>query len=1290
MLDFLIISVSDLKKDGIEIKPKFRVTRSKDLMIKGGDFYAVYNEVTGFWTTDQDDLIRMIDKELQKKELEVRQTTSKNIIVRWMWDSDSGSIDRWLKYCQKQMRDNYHTLDSKIAFANDEITKELYVTKQLPYALEEGNMDNWSELMNVLYAKSELDKIRWFIGAIATGDSRWIQKFVVLYGASGTGKSTLINIIQEMFDGYWGVFNAKAIGSGKDAFALETLKANPLIAIEHDGDLSKIEDNTRFNSLTAHETITVNEKHKSLYSMRFESFLIIGTNKPVKITDAKSGIIRRLIDISPTGNIVSFNQYTRLMDGIRFEYGHIIYDCVEYYKANKEVYNHYVPMHMIDATNDFYNFIADNYTYFNGSKTVTLTDAWGLYKFWVEDSRVAYVLNKRVFKDELKNYFEDFQDRYAGEYNVYINFISEKFVRTVVDENAIPEVNDKWLVMKKRTSLFDKEFADMPAQKEITFKDGSFGLGRKWANNKRKLRDIDTREVHYVKVPSNLIVVDFDIKDENGNKDKDLNLEAANKWPKTYAEFSKSGAGIHLHYLYHGDVSKLANHYSKDVEIKVFTGDASLRRKLTLCNDIPIATISSGLPLKEVDTMINWEGIKTEVGLRKFIAKCLNKEHHGATAPEMDFIYSTVENAYNSGLVYDISDLHSTILAFAMQSTNQSDKCVKLVSKMHFTSDKENSVVPSTSGSNDDLYFYDIESFPNLFVVAYMKYTDSKPTYFINPSRNDIAFLLKKNLIGFNNRSYDNHMIYARIVAGYTIEELYSLSKKIIGNQANCKFREAYNISYTDIYDYSSKKQSLKKWEIELGITHLENHYDWDQPVPEDKWVEIAEYCANDVMATKAVFDATSDDFLARKILVTAANKLCPSVVSTENDTTNTLTTRIIFRGVKDTKSDLVYTDLSVEFPGYSYERGADGKFHNMYMGEDVGKGGYVFSNPGQYTNVALLDIASMHPHSIKALNLFGKYTKNFTDLMDARIYVKHKDIQKAKSVMDGALADYIPDDLTDADAKNISTALKIAINSVYGLTSASFDNPFKDPRNVNNIVALRGALFMVTLKHKVQELKYQIAHIKTDSIKIPNADDFIIKYIQDFGEKYGYSFEHEATFSKYCLVNDAVYVCKVKEGKENGAGPGEWSATGTQFKIPYTFKKLFSKEPILFDDLCVTKSVKEGTLYLDKNESLPEGEHDYRFVGKVGRFSPIKPGCGGGELYRIKDGKYYAAPGTKGYRWLESSTIANGQANDIIDMRYFDELADEAIAEIDKYGDFYSFISDDAPLEINSNIETF
>ena len=41
----------------------------------------------------------------------------------------------------------------------------------------------------------------------------------------------------------------------------------------------------------------------------------------------------------------------------------------------------------------------------------------------------------------------------------------------------------------------------------------------------------------------------FDIPEENGNKSFERNLEEASKWPPTYAELSKSGAGIHLHYI---------------------------------------------------------------------------------------------------------------------------------------------------------------------------------------------------------------------------------------------------------------------------------------------------------------------------------------------------------------------------------------------------------------------------------------------------------------------------------------------------------------------------------------------------------------------------------------------------------------------------------------------------------------------------------------------------------------------------------------------------------------------
>lgn len=354
--------------------------------------------------------------------------------------------------------------------------------------------------------------------------------------------------------------------------------------------------------------------------------------------------------------------------------------------------------------------------------------------------------------------------------------------------------------------------------------------------------------------------------------------------------------------------------------------------------------------------------------------------------------------------------------------------------------------------------------------------------------------------------------------------------------------------------------------------------------------------------------------------------------------------------------------EWSVEpfFPGYTFDHGK-----SLYWGEEVGEGGYVYAEPGMYRAVALLDIASMHPSSIMAERLFGDiYTARFGDILAARLAIKHGEFEKAEKMLDGKLAPYLKD--KDA-AKNLSQALKIAINSVYGLTSAGFDNPFRDKRNIDNIVAKRGALFMVNLKHAVQDQGFTVAHIKTDSIKIPNATPEIVKFVMDYGKEYGYTFEHEATYDRMCLVNDAVYIARYEDGK--------WTATGTQFQVPYVFKKLFSREPIEFDDLCETKSVSTA-LYLDMNEGLPEDAHNYKFVGRVGRFSPIKAGCGGGLLLRKTDKGYSAATGSKGYRWMESEEVKKLGKEKDVDRSYYDRLVDEAVETISQYGDFEQFIS--------------
>lgn len=1301
MIDFFVISTRPGKRGTVEVYPKFIIKKSTDLMIRGGDFYAIWVEERGLWSTDEDDVVQLIDRELNEyaqkngDRIKEENNASKIYILR-MQDAGSGMIDAWHKYCQRQMRDNFHMLDETLIFSNHETTKKDYASKRLSYPLEAGDTPAYDKLISTLYSEEERHKIEWAIGSIVTGDSKKIQKFMVLYGAAGTGKSTILNIIQQLFDGYYSVFDAKALGSASNSFALEAFNTNPLVAIQHDGDLSKIEDNTRLNSLVSHELMTVNEKFKSTYANHFKCFLFMGTNKPVKITDAKSGLIRRLIDVTPSGNKLSVKEYKTAIKQIDFELGAIAYHCQEVYLSDPGRYDDYIPMSMMGASNDFYNFVIDSYHIFKQEDGTTLKAAWEMYKNYCEEAKVPFPLSQRSFKEELKNYFWEYSDRFnlddgSRVRSYYKGFRTDKFEQDDEKEEE-PPAKPK-LVLNSTESIFDKECANCPAQyansKEIP--------SMKWDNVKTTLSQLDTTKLHYVKVPENHIVIDFDIRDESGNKCFDLNAEAAALWPPTYAELSKSGQGIHLHYIYTGDASKLSLAYGKHIEIKVPTGGNSIRRKLTKCNDLPIATISSGLPLKGEDKLVNFDAVQSEKGLRSLIERNLNKEIHPATKPSIDFINKILDDAYKSGLNYDVSDMYNKVLAFAAQSSNQADYCIKLVNKMKFKSEEPS---PNVENPNDNqLVFYDVEVFPNLFLINWKEQGEGKPVVrMINPTPTEVEAILKFKLVGFNCRRYDNHILYGRLI-GYTNEQLYGLSQRIISGDRNAFFGEAYNISYTDVYDFASagNKKSLKKFEIELGIHHQELGLPWDKPVPEDLWIKVAEYCDNDVIATEAVFNHLKADWTARQILADVAGL-------TVNDTTNSLTTKIIFGNNRTPQSQfnyrdmgkmtedankytvtdegIIYTDFGDEFtvfdgknrpifPGYKYENG-----ESTYRGEVIGEGGYVYSEPGMYFNVALLDVASMHPSSIIAEDLFGpEYTARFKEIKDARLAIKHKEFDRAKTMLGGKLAKYLDD---PEMASALANALKTAINSVYGLTSASFENPFHDNRNKDNIVAKRGALFMVNLKNEVKKKGYTVAHIKTDSIKIPDATPEIIKFVMDYGQMYGYTFEHEATYDRMCLVNDAVYIAKYQDGKH----AGEWTATGKQFQVPYVFKKLFSKEPIVFEDTCETMSVT-SSLYLDMNETLPEGEHDYHFVGKVGSFCPIEPGYGGGELLREakdKDGniKYAAATGTKGYRWLESETVKVLGKEDDIDLSYYNKMVDVAVEAISQYGDFEMFVSDD------------
>jgi hypothetical protein len=670
----------------------------------------------------------------------------------------------------------------------------------------------------------------------------------------------------------------------------------------------------------------INEKHKPGYEAKLNAFLFMGTNKPVKITDSKSGLIRRLIDVNPTGVILEFDHYQALMGRIDFELGAIAQHCLEVYKemGGRSAYNGYKPERMLLNTNPFYNYIEDHHDIFKTQDGTTFTQAWNLYKIWAEDAELGYKVPKHKVREELKGYFREFLDRGTVDgkivRSVYRGFKDQPY-RTPVSESK-PDVFT--LVMNETESLLDEMYAGLPAQyanaagNPKLYWDGDDRFNKQGELFTPKpnqivstvLGDITTSELHYLKVPNYHIVIDFDLTEDDGKtKSLERSLEAASLWPHTYAEISRSGKGVHLHYIYDGDVNELAKEYSPGIEIKVYNGNTALRRKLSMCNNVAVATLNGGLPLREKQ-MLKTSAIKTERGIRDMITRNLQKEFHPSTKSSIDFIAHILREAKKSGVVYDVTDMRQKLLVFANNSTNQARACQQTIARMDFVSEAQ----PEDTGDlkihtpEERIVFFDCEVYPNLFVICWKFHGSPNVMRMVEPTPAEVEDLVQNfKLVGYFNRPYDNHILMGRIL-GMSTAELYNLSQRIIAlKDGNARYPSAWNISYADVYDYISDKKSLKKWEIELGIPHVEMDIPWDQPVPENKILKVVEYCVNDVNALEAVFDHCHQDFVARQILADMSGLTvyasCSARSVTPRSRSSTRTSRSCSPGTSSTRS---------------------------------------------------------------------------------------------------------------------------------------------------------------------------------------------------------------------------------------------------------------------------------------------------------------------------------------------------------------------------------------------------
>lgn len=1256
-MDFLDVSVkkfiSNNRTLDYEVSPDFIFGDAKDLVVKGSKFYAYWNG--SFWDTKQKNLFYDIDSLLWRRARELEDgRPGLRIDVKEIRKASAGKFRLFADFC-KACEASDISFNQKVLFADHKMQRRDYATTQLTYSPQEGEAVAFKELIGTLYLPKELDKILWFMGALFTNKMYKIEKFMYLYGSKGSGKGTVLKIFRMLFEDYCGTIDLKLLTSA-DQFATGQIQEVPLL-IDEDTDISHIYNDTPLLKLTSHETISVNKKFKEPYDVKFIGLLITASNQRYKVRNVDSGITRRAIVVNPSGQKVSHTRYNQLMSQIKYELPYIAHMAISRFEElGFDYYDDYFDVDMAEQTDHIFDFIRSNAIHMQNG--ITLKQISELYREYLEDMGWKTDGYKATIKREALRYFDTMLkdshvdgtrvNNYFKGFRWNIAFPEGVVGTTKADDTVVP---DNWLEFDHHNEVFNKLAADYPAQAALRNGNPS----EKWDNVVTKLSDIQTNKLHWVKVPLNHVILDFDLKDENGKKNLELNKEAASKFPPTYAEVSKSGQGIHLHYIYDGNVNELDNLVEKNIEIKVYRGKSSLRRIDKASNNLQLSHISSGLPLKEKKDREMYDQIKeityTEKTLRNFVKRQLGmiegkEPSHPNTKPTIDFIAHEIQKAADMGLEYDITDLRHAVFMRAIRSTNNKDYCLAVFQQIPWSTMRDDEGKTEAKLTNftkiypkEELVFFDIEVYPNLFVVVWKKYHEDEFTRWINPTPDQIEYLMTFPLVGFNNRRYDNHILYARLLGSNNME-LFTQSHRII-NEKNAKsgmYAAAYELSYTDIYEYSQKKQSLKRWEVDLGIKHVEMEIPWDKPVPDELIDTVVEYCVNDVDATEKLFDAIYADYVAREILATIAK-------GSMNATNNQLTAKFIFGDDPRPQDKFNYVHLNKLFPGYEYSFGK-----STYRGFETGEGGFVYAEPGVYENIALEDVESMHPNSLVNMNYFGPYTQRYADLLKVRVLLKHNRIDEVKQMFDGVLAPFLdnPEYL-----KPLVTALKIVINSVYGMTSAKFDNKFKHPDNIDNIVAKRGALFMVDLKFAVEEQGYKVCHIKTDSVKVPNADEKIIKFIEDFGARpeYNYKFVHEHTYKRMALINNAVYIAQLEDDS--------WSPVGAEYANTYLLKRVWTKEELVDRDFFITKQSK-GHIYLGDE-----------FVGKVGSIYASKSGaeC----MWTEDDENFKSVTGTKGYLFKQTDQF------DIedVDFAYYDKVAIDGLKKIMKVGDITKIVDD-------------
>lgn len=452
---------------------------------------------------------------------------------------------------------------------------------------------------------------------------------------------------------------------------------------------------------------------------------------------------------------------------------------------------------------------------------------------------------------------------------------------------------------------------------------------------------------------------------------------------------------------------------------------------------------------------------------------------------------------------------------------------------------------------DSELVFFDTEVYKNLFILVTKRHADKNCKAYVNPPLKVLEEIIHpfcKYWIGYNNNFYDNLILYKlkkllKSNQNYSVimPELKKFSDGII-NKYDKSIEYGKITTYLDFYKLCPKDKSLSKLKYELNYPCLETPYSFDVDIQPEQIDECVNYCVNDVLGLEYAFFQPQyyQKYLAHK-------SLCKMVDIQVSNSTNTTTGVLIFGHTSNLwrKSQLKLPNLTEymqNIPGYENakfevipgETNITGRFINGNTSYDINRGGENKTVPGKHTNVVSLDVDSMYVTTFINTHYFGDFTERIKQLRDVRLALKRKDLPEVNRLYK-EFGEFITNE--HIDFKLASDMLKLCLNSLYGLSSASFDNFMKLRENETNLIANLGNIMMNELYQNCISKGWKVVHIKTDGIKIADCTDEMIAYCIDFAKKWGYNFSIDEKYKEFLIIDKANYIGITEDGRISSRG---------------------------------------------------------------------------------------------------------------------------------------------------------